>query len=122
MSILANIALNYWMRRDGLPPQGATPQRLMALIREHETDVSQSVPLNWFDSAALAINKFAAPVTTAQRLGMRPWQDEPGEEQLRDLLIRRYGYGSDDVPHTDLLNCVDDHGRLRPLLDEDGPE
>lgn len=122
VSILANIALNYRMHRDGLQPQATTPQRAMALIREPETDASQTVPLDWFDSDALAINKFATPVTTARGLGMRPWQDEPGEEQLRDLLIRRYGYGSDDVPHTDLLDCVDDGGRLRPLLEDDEPE
>lgn len=119
VSILANIALNFRMHRDGLQPQFATPQQAMALIREQESDAAQAVPLDWFDADGLALNKFAAPVTAATGFGMRPWQDAPGDERLRDLLIRRYGYGSDDVPHTDLLDSIDEQGRLRPFLDPD---
>lgn len=121
VSILANIALNCRMHRDGIQPQSATPQQAMTLMREPETNEAQAVPLDWFDSNGFALNTFSAPVVAARGFGMRPWQDAPGEEQLRDLLIRRYGYGSDDVPHTDLLNSIDDEGRLRPFLDQGDP-
>lgn len=121
VSILANIALNFRMHRDGLQLQSATPQQAMALIREQESDAAQAVPLDWFDADGLAFNTLAVPVTAAAGFGMRPWQDAPGEEQMRDLLIRRYGYGSDDVPHTDLFDSIDDEGRLRPFLDQDDP-
>ncbi|NYI76813.1 hypothetical protein [Nocardioides panzhihuensis] len=116
VTILANIALSYRMDRDGILPQDVTPAQGLALLRELESDAAQAVPLEWFDDDAFWVNKVMTPMATARGLSLRPWQEEPGEEQVRDLLIRRYGYGSDDVPHTDLLGCVDEAGLLRPLI------
>lgn len=31
---------------------------------------------------------------------------------MRGLLIRRYRFAEDDLPHRDLLDCVDEDGNL----------
>jgi len=36
---------------------------------------------------------------------------------MRDLLTRRYQYATDDIPHRDLLDCIDEDGNLLTLLD-----
>lgn len=41
----------------------------------------------------------------------------PSEFAMRDLLTRRYRYAVDDIPHRDLLDCLDEEGNLLPFLD-----
>lgn len=36
---------------------------------------------------------------------------------MRNLLTRRHRYASGDIPHRDLLDCLDEKGNLSPLLD-----
>jgi hypothetical protein len=57
-------------------------------------------------------------VTVALRWRLQGHQEVRGEEAMRDLLTRRYQYAVDDVLHRDLLECLDDEGRLLPFLFE----
>ena len=48
---------------------------------------------------------------------LRGRSEAPGEYAMRDLLVRRYQYAVDDVPHRDLLDCMDENGNLLSFLD-----
>jgi hypothetical protein len=106
------------LHRDGIPPQLATPAQMMRLIREPETDNSDPIPLEWFDGEQLAMSIAMNPMTSALRWRLRPRQQERDRATVRDLVVRRYRFAEDDVPHLDLLNCVDEGGRLLPLLED----
>jgi len=80
------------------------------------------MPLEVFSDAALAIHTHIQASTVAQRWGLHGRQEEPGEEAMRDLLTRRYHYAEDDVPHRDLLDCLDEDGRLLHFLEADTEE
>jgi hypothetical protein len=105
------------MREAGIKLGEESRARAMRLARQPETPESPEVPLEVFSDAALAIHMFLLPASVAKRWDLRGRQEEPEEGALRDLLIRRYRYGEDDVPHRDLLDCVNEDGRLRPFLE-----
>lgn len=123
LAILVNVVMNWRLHRDGILPQLATPAQMMRLIREPETDKSEPIPLEWFGGEQLALSIAMNPMTSAQHWRLRPRQQEPGRDTVRDLVVRRYRFAEDDVPHLDLLSCVDEGGKLLPLLEEaDGGE
>lgn len=55
-------------------------------------------------------------MTVAQRWGLHPATRTLAPKLMRDLLVRRYAYARDDVPHVNLLECLDADGNLRPLV------
>ena len=116
LAILVNVLMNWRLHRDGITPQLATPAQLRDLIHESETEESEPIPLEWFSGEQLAASIAMNPTIVAQRWRLRPRQQEPGHDTIRDLVVRRYRFAEDDVPHLDLLRCVDESGRLLPLL------
>ncbi|MBM0225519.1 hypothetical protein [Micromonospora sp. ATA51] len=113
---LSNAAWNWRMLQAGIRPGFGDPAEQMRLAREPETAESREIPLDVFSDTALATHTLLQTITVAQHWGLRSRQERAGEEAMRDLLTRRYRYGEDDIPHRDLLNCVDEGGRLRHFL------
>lgn len=124
LAILVNVTMNWRLHRDGVLSHLATPAQAMRLLREPETEESEPIPLEWFSGEQLALSIAMNPTTAAQRWRLRPRQQEPGSDTIRDLVVRRYRFAEDDVPHVDLLKCVDEGGKLLPLLGgaDDGRE
>jgi len=120
LAILVNVAMNWRLHRDGILPHQAAPADVMRLIREPETEESEPIPLDWFSGEQLAMNIAMLPATVGQRWHLRPRQQETQHDTVRDLVVRRYGFAVDDVPHLDLLDCVDQDGKLLPLIGDAG--
>ncbi|MET8282971.1 hypothetical protein [Micromonospora sp. NPDC005174] len=117
--VLVNVAWNWRILKAGIRPGFGDPAAAMRLAREPETKASPEIPLEIFSDVALATHTLMQTTTVAQRWGLRGRQERPTEEAMRDLLVRRYRYGMDDIPHRDLLDCVDEGGRLRRFLEAD---
>ena len=113
---LFNAAGNWRMSRAGIRPGIGDPTEARRLVREPETPESPAVPLGVFSDDALATFMFVQVATVAQRWRLRGRHEGPGEDAMKDLLIRRYRYAQDDIPHRDLLDCVDEHGQLHHFL------
>lgn len=112
---LSNAAWNWRMLNAGIQPGFGDPREQMRLARVPETEESPRPPLTVFSEEALATHTLLLTAAVAQRWDLHGRQENPGEEAMRDLLIRRYLFGKDDVPHRDLLDCVDQDGHFRPL-------
>ncbi|WP_394525418.1 hypothetical protein [Paenarthrobacter nicotinovorans] len=114
---LVNIAMNWRMKHAGMRIGVGDPRRALELAREPETVSSPEIPLSEF--ADEEVNMFAAiqAAAVARRWDLRGRSEAPGEYAMRDLLVRRYQYAVDDVPHRDLLDCMDEHGNLLSFLD-----
>ena len=91
----------------------------MRLARDPETPHSPTIPLKVFADDIVTMHTYLQTAAVARRWDLRGRQEAPGEEALRDLLTRRYLYAVDDIPHRDLLDCVDDEGNLLPFLEPD---
>jgi hypothetical protein len=80
------------------------------------------MPLSAFADDLIDLHIYMQTATVARRWNLRGRQEAPGEGAMRDLLTRRYEYAVDDIPHRDILDCVESEGNLL-LLDaptEDG--
>jgi hypothetical protein len=113
---LNNAAWNWRMFRAGVGPGLSDRAAAMRLAREPEVAGSAEIPLEVFSDTALAIHIYVQAHSVAQRWNLRGRQEARGEGAMRDLLVRRYRYAADDVPHRDLLDCVDADGRLGQFL------
>ncbi|MEU0562679.1 hypothetical protein [Dactylosporangium sp. NPDC006015] len=116
---LGNAAWNWRMLQAGIGPGVGDRAEAMRLAREPETADSPEIPLEVFSDDALSTHILIQAHAVAQRWKLQGRQEKAGEEAMRDLLTRRYRYGEDDVPHTDLLDCIDEDGRLRDFLGTD---
>jgi len=114
---LVNAAWNWRMQQAGINVATANRHETMKLARLPETKTSPLIPLDVLVGDRLDVFLNIQAITVAQRWDLRPRQEKPGEEAMRDLLTRRYGYAIDDVPHTDLLDCISD-GDLVPFVEE----
>jgi hypothetical protein len=114
---LVNAVMNWRMQRAGIRPGVGDPRQMVALAREPETAASPKVPLAVFADDLIDMHTYMQMVTVARRWDLYGRQEAPGEEAMRDLLTRRYQYAVDDIPHRDLLDCIDEDGNLLPLLD-----
>ena len=90
----------------------------MQLAREPETTESPEIPLTAFSEAALGVCVVLQVAAVAKGWGLRGHPEDPGEGALRDLLVRRYHYETDDIPHRDLFDCIDGSGQLLPIVDD----
>lgn len=75
------------------------------------------MPLSEFTDDVVDMHIFTQTVSVARRWNLRGRPEAVGENAMRDLLARRYRYATDDIPHRDLLDCVDKDGELLALLD-----
>ena len=114
---LVNTSMNWRMKRAGIRPGVGNPRRALDLAREPETSTSPTMPLSEFADGFVDMHIFTQTVSVAQRWKLRGRSEAPGENAMRDLLIRRYHYAADDIPHCDLLDCLDEDDNLLPLLD-----
>jgi hypothetical protein len=116
---LVNAAMNWRMQQAGIPPGVGDPSQMMRLARQPETPHSPTMPLDVFTGDTIDVHTYIQTAAVARRWGLRGRQEAPGEEALRELLTRRYRHALDDLPHRDLLDCVDDEGNLLPFLEPD---
>src|SRR5699024_10867791 len=114
---LVNTSMNWRMKRAGLRPGVGDPRRALDLAREPETSASPTMPLSEFTDDVVDMHIFTQTVSVARRWNLRGRPEAPGENAMRDLLTRRYRYATDDIPHRDLLDCIDKAGSLPTLLD-----
>lgn len=114
---LVNAAMNWRMQQAGIRPDVGDPAQAMRLAREPETATSPKMPLSVFADDLVDMHVYIQTFAVARRWNLRGRQEAPGEEAMRDLLTRRYRYALDDIPHRDLLLCIDENGNLLPLLD-----
>ncbi|MFC4056083.1 hypothetical protein ACFOY4_40895 [Actinomadura syzygii] len=114
---LVNVAMNWRMQQAGIQPGVRDPRQAVELAREPETAASPKMPLSEFADDRIDMHAFAQTVAVARRWNLRGRPKAPGENTMRDLLTRRYQYAVDDIPHRDLLGCIDENGNLLPFLD-----
>ena len=113
---LVNARMHWRMQQAGIRPGVDDPRAAIKLAREPETAASPLTPLSVFADDRVDMHIYMQTVTVARRWNLRGRQEAPSEEAMRDLLTRRYQYAIDDVPHRDLLDCLDEDGNLLPLL------
>ncbi|MFI7493108.1 hypothetical protein ACH9D2_00050 [Kocuria sp. M4R2S49] len=113
---IMNAGLNWRMQQQGINPQTVTPQQLRQIGSRPETPDEPRLPVE-FVLDQIDVGMFLQTATVAQRWKLRSRNESPGEGALRELLTRRYHYAEDDVPHRDLLDCIDEAGDLLPVLD-----
>lgn len=113
---LVNASMNWRMQQAGIRPGIGDPQAGPRLAREPETAESPEMPLEIFSTSALSIHVHLQTLTTAARWDLRSNSESIKNGAMRELLIRRYRYAEDDVPHLDLLDEAVADGILRPLL------
>lgn len=118
---LVNAAMNWRMQQVGMTPEVADPSEATRLARQAETPQSPPIPLEVFADDVMDLHVYIQTVTVARRWDLRGRQEARDEEAMRDLLIRRYEYAADDIPHRDLLDCLDEDGQLRPLVGPPDP-
>jgi hypothetical protein len=117
LSILANVRWNWRMRDAGVQFGVGDPREASRLAREPETPDSPEVPLEAFDDDEVAFNARVQTATFAQTWGLRGRVEHRDEHAMLDLLVRRFGFRVDDVPHRDILDCLDENGRLLPFVE-----
>lgn len=114
---LVNTAMNWRIKRAGLQIGNGDPRRAAQLAREPETKTSPMMPLSEFGDDAVNMHVFTQTIAVARRWNLRGRSEELGDNAMRDLLTRRYHYAVDDIPHRDLLDCLDDEGNLLSFHD-----
>lgn len=115
----ASIAMNYRATELGLYSGPRIDQKAMKeLMYAKEDENSIVVPLGAYSPAALKMALETNAMTVAAGLGLTPPTQTPNFDANLDLLRARYGYGTDDVPHIDLLgpDILDENGNVRPML------
>lgn len=111
---LVNIALN--LRLEQLSPGSIPPDFPARFLEIPESDYTAPLPLDAFTPVSLR----AQMELTVLSVGQRRWKlstamKTPNPAAFKQLLIARYGYGTDDVPHRDLLNDTPhENGSLLP--------
>lgn len=112
---IVNVGLNHRVAATGRNPLAITPQQLRELGTRPEQPADRVLPTE-FVLEHLEANLFVQTATVAGRWRLRGPNERPGDDLLRDLLVRRYGFSTDDVPHQDLLDALGPDGTLKPLL------
>lgn len=102
LAAIANMGLNQRVQDLGIDPTTLTPEEGHALLARNEGIDERALPVETFERD-LEMHLFMQTVTVAQMWKVHARPEKPGEWVLRDLLIRRYGFAEDDVPHSDLL-------------------
>lgn len=112
---IVNIGLNHRVAESGTDPRRLSPQQIREFATRPEQESDRRVSTD-FVLEHLHANLFVQTATVAQRWKLRGPSERPGEGILRELLVRRYNFAVDDVPHQDLFTAVDKDGALLPLL------
>lgn len=104
LGAVASITMNYRANELGLyngPNINQGAMRDLMYAKEDESSIV--VPLEAYNPLALKMALETNAMTVAAGLGLTPPTQTPNFDANLDLLRARYGYGTDDVPHLDLL-------------------
>jgi hypothetical protein len=110
LAALQNAVLNWRIEQAGIQFGVDDPDRIQQLARQPETAESPEVPLQVFAGNDVDMYMTLQMVAVARSWRLRVRPEALGRGELRDLLTRRYQYAVDDVPHRDLLNCLEEDG------------
>lgn len=117
-SALANFVGNARLRAQGIDPSpDADIAALRTIMMAPETERPIEADLDDFTRDEVQIY-----LDTVVALSAKQWELDASPtsrqeiDSLLALLDHRYHFRTDDVPHTDLLECVGDAGGLVPLL------
>ncbi len=117
---LVNARMNWLFRERGMRPELVDPREGMRMAREPETPDSPRMPVGALAPEIVDMHMYMQAVSIGRRWGLQGRQERNGEHAMRGLLVRRYRFADDDLPHQDLLDCVDDDGTLKPFVAPDG--
>lgn len=113
---LVNARMNWLFHQNGMQPELVDPREGMRIAREPETPDSPRMQVEELSPEILDMHLYMQAVTIGRRMGLQGRQEQNGEHAMRGLLIRRYRFAEDDLPHRDLLDCVDEDGKLIPFV------
>jgi hypothetical protein len=113
---LVNARMNWLFQERGMRPELVDPREVMRIAREPETPDSPRMPVEALSPEVVDMHMYMQVVSIGRRWGLQGRQERNGEHAMRGLLIRRYRFADDDLPHQDLLDCVDEHGNLKPFV------
>lgn len=120
LGVLMTMGLRWRMEVLGLDVETVDPQAHpdLATRRETESDprMPDDVPLD-----NLELDLFGQVLRIAQRWGLGYRSPHADGGALRELMIRRYRFGTDDIPHVDILRGLDEDGRLQNLVETSIP-
>lgn len=102
-----NTGLNWRVQREAIDPMSITPQQMRELATRPEIESELRLPVE-FILEHLENNLFIQTASVARNWKLQTRGETPGSGTLRDLLVRRYHFGEDDVPHTNLLEITAD--------------
>lgn len=102
-----NVGLNWRVQREAIDPMSITPQQMRELATRPEEESELRLPVE-FILEHLENNLFIQTVSVARNWKLRTQGGALGLDILRDLLVRRYHFGEDDVPHTNLFKIAAD--------------
>ena len=112
---LVNIVWTWRVEDAGLPMDPSKPA-VRALQRTPESADTPEVPLSIVSRKALSVHRHVLALAVAQRWRLRWRPQVPDEDALWQLLVSRYQFAVDDLPHRDILDSVDDDGALLDFL------
>jgi hypothetical protein len=101
LSTFVNVGLNYQVHTRQLDPRSLNGDALLRIISEGDANGEVRVPADYVLDT-WAVTAFTQTASVAVRWGIVLPSPAVGLEGLRELLIRRYQYGVDDVPHAAL--------------------
>lgn len=113
---LVNVRMNWLFQQRGVRPELVDPREGMQMAREPETPDSPRMPAEAFPPEIIDMHMYMQAVTIGRRWGLQGRQERNSEHAMRGLLIRRYRFADDDLPHQDLLDCVGEDGNLKPFV------
>jgi hypothetical protein len=93
-----NVGLNWRVQREAINPMTISPQRMRELATRPETESEPRLPVQ-FVLDHLDDNLFIQTASVARNWKIQVRGENLGSGILRDLLIRRYHFAEDDVPH-----------------------
>jgi len=100
-----NIGLNWRVQREGIEPMSITPAQMRELATRIEVKSEPRLPVD-FVLEHLENNLLVQTAAVARTWKLQTRGEVPGSDILRDLLVRRYHFGRDDFPHTEILELA----------------
>lgn len=117
LSAILNLVGNERLRAVGVPLEGEIDiEAARAMMLRPEAEDPVELPLESFSHGQLQKFLEIVVVVCAQAWQLRPASSTGASSELLGPLRRRYHFFNDDIPHVDLLECVDDDGHMIPLV------
>jgi hypothetical protein len=111
-----NLVGHWRLARLGDAAENLAPAEIRDLFGAAESAASEQIPLDVILDQDLTLFLQLQVATMARFWDLRHPSDGRLIWPTHELLVRRYEFATDDVPHVDLLDCLDSSGALRPLI------